>query len=107
MTRRTKGGEHDSHRTDRAAARAGVVDPEGPVSAPAPPAAPVAGGATAFCLRPSVEPFPAPDGDVYVLRGGAGAELVIRHPDDRVRALLAALDVRPMTVTDISAHLDA
>src|SRR4051794_8240542 len=107
MTHRVKGGEHDSNRTDRAAARPRVVDPEGPVSAPAPPAAPVTGGATAFCLRPSVEPFAAPDGDIYVLRGGAGAVLVIRDPDDRVRALLAALDVRPMTVTDISSHLDA
>ncbi|MCW3067213.1 MAG: Dinucleotide-utilizing enzyme [Solirubrobacterales bacterium] len=61
----------------------------------APPSEDSLGGALdpgpAFRLKPWVELFPASDGDVYVLRGGARSELVIRRPSARDRAVLAAL----------------
>jgi molybdopterin-synthase adenylyltransferase len=66
-----------------------------------------AGGAEAFSLRPSVEPFAAEDGHIYVMKGGARADFVIRNADDRVRALLAALDGSPLTLDEIVIRLDA
>ncbi|HEV3001916.1 MAG TPA: TOMM precursor leader peptide-binding protein [Solirubrobacteraceae bacterium] len=42
-------------------------------------------------LKPTIEPFPAPDGDVYLLRDFAD-DLVIRSPDAAARALLDRLD---------------
>ena len=44
-------------------------------------------------LKPTIEPFPAPDGDLYLLRAN-GADVAIRSPDAGQRALLAALDGR-------------
>ena len=58
----------------------------------APPGCQKPGGAPdPVRLKPWVELFPASDGDVYVLRGGARSELVIRRPSDDDRAVLAAL----------------
>jgi molybdopterin-synthase adenylyltransferase len=62
---------------------------EGQLSpSPATPAG--AAGDRPVLLRPSVEPFAAPDGDLYLLRAGAG-DLRIRDPDPADRALIAAL----------------
>ncbi len=49
-------------------------------------------GAPRYRLRGTLEPFHAPDGDVYLLRGGAGPEHAIRAPSEEDRALLRALD---------------
>ena len=45
-----------------------------------------------YRLKRSLEIFERPDGDVYLLRLGAGDDLVIRSPSARDRALLRALD---------------
>jgi bacteriocin biosynthesis cyclodehydratase domain-containing protein len=66
--------------TARASAPPGGQKPSG---APDPDAA--------VRLKPWVELFPASDGDVYVLRGGARSELVIRRPSRDDREVLAAL----------------
>jgi molybdopterin/thiamine biosynthesis adenylyltransferase len=44
-----------------------------------------------FRLRGALELFFASDGDAYLLRGGSGAEHVIRRPDDDDRLLLQRL----------------
>ena len=44
-------------------------------------------------LKPTVEPFAAPDGDLYLLRPNA-PDLAVRAPDAAQRALLARLDGR-------------
>jgi bacteriocin biosynthesis cyclodehydratase domain-containing protein len=80
-----RGGDHAAHREDRAQARAGVVHPEGQLSAEPP------GGPPARRLRRSLEVFAASSGDVYVLRGGCTAEWVIRGAADAERATLQAL----------------
>src|SRR5688572_11178020 len=97
----TRGGDHDPHRDGRASARPGGVDPEGPLSPDAPPAA----GGRRLSLRPSVEPFAGSDGHVYVLKGGSAAEFVVRDAAPRERALLAALDGAPVTVAEIAARM--
>ena len=68
-------------------------------------AAPPGAGGRRVCLRPSVEPFAGSDGNVYMLKGGSAAEFVIRDAGPRERALLAALDGRPVTVAQIAARL--
>ncbi len=45
-----------------------------------------------YRLKRSLEIFERPDGDVYVLRLGAGDDLVVRSPSPRDRSLLHALD---------------
>jgi bacteriocin biosynthesis cyclodehydratase domain-containing protein len=52
---------------------------------------PTAGGTPRYRLRASLEPFFASDGDVYLLRGGAGREHVVRAPSEVDRALLRQL----------------
>jgi bacteriocin biosynthesis cyclodehydratase domain-containing protein len=44
-------------------------------------------------LKPTIEAFPAPDGDLYLLRD-ATDDVVIRSPDATARALLSQLDGR-------------
>ena len=44
-------------------------------------------------LKPTIEPFPAPNGDLYLLRAN-GRDLAIRSPGPAERALLEALDGR-------------
>ena len=42
-------------------------------------------------LRPTVEPFGAPDGNVYLIAGGGEAELVVKGASAPQRALLELL----------------
>jgi bacteriocin biosynthesis cyclodehydratase domain-containing protein len=51
-----------------------------------------------YRLRPSVEPFFASTGDVYLLRPGGGEEHVVRAPADDDRALLQRLAREPVEV---------
>ena len=48
-------------------------------------------------LRPSVEPFPASTGDIYLLRSDGGGDVVLRDADPFARDLVDALaeGVRP------------
>jgi molybdopterin-synthase adenylyltransferase len=48
-------------------------------------------------LKPSVEPFPASSGDIYLLRSDGGDDVVLREADPFARELVAALaeGVRP------------
>jgi molybdopterin-synthase adenylyltransferase len=48
-------------------------------------------------LKPSVEPFPASSGDIYLLRGDGGDDVVLREADPFARELIDALaeGVRP------------
>lgn len=71
---------------------------------PAAPAAGPADGEPRVTLRPSVEPFAASDGHLYLLDGGTTARLVIRDCGPRERALLGALDGRALTATELAAH---
>jgi molybdopterin/thiamine biosynthesis adenylyltransferase len=103
----TKGGEHDTHRARRAAAGSGVRDPEGPLITRELPAPDRAGSSRTFRLRPSIEPFAGSDGHLYILRGGATAEFVLRDATERDRALLAALDGPPVTVDEILGRVAA
>jgi molybdopterin/thiamine biosynthesis adenylyltransferase len=67
------------------------------------PSAPPGADGRRVALRPSVEPFAASDGHLYLLKGGATAEHVIRDATPRERALLAALDGPPAPVGEIAA----
>jgi bacteriocin biosynthesis cyclodehydratase domain-containing protein len=49
-----------------------------------------------YRLRPSIEPFFAASGDVYLLRPGTRDEHVVRAPSDDDRALLARLAREPV-----------
>ena len=49
-----------------------------------------------FRLRPSIEPFFAASGDVYLLRPGTRDEHVVRAPSDEDRALLRRLAREPV-----------
>jgi molybdopterin-synthase adenylyltransferase len=49
-----------------------------------------------YRLRPSIEPFFAASGDVYLLRPGTRDEHVVRSPSDDDRALLARLAREPV-----------
>jgi molybdopterin-synthase adenylyltransferase len=73
---------------DRGAARPRFVDLEGRLVA----------------LRPSVEVFPAADGDVYLLRTGGAPALVVRQAGPEDRALLERLATAPITVAPGSEH---
>jgi bacteriocin biosynthesis cyclodehydratase domain-containing protein len=53
-------------------------------------------GAPLYRLRPSIEPFFAASGDVYLLRPGTHDEHVVRAPSDEDRALLARLSREPV-----------
>ena len=66
----------------------------GPAATPAGPA---------VTLRPSIEPFAASDGHLYLLDGGATARFVIRDCGERERSLLAALDGRASTAAELAA----
>jgi bacteriocin biosynthesis cyclodehydratase domain-containing protein len=55
------------------------------------PGAPHTRGAPRLRLRATIEPFFASDGNVYLLRGGAGKEHLVRRPDDFDRDLLRRL----------------
>jgi molybdopterin/thiamine biosynthesis adenylyltransferase len=55
-------------------------------------------------LRPSVEPFAASDGHLYLLDGGTTARLVIRDCRPQERALLEALDGRACTAAELAVR---
>jgi bacteriocin biosynthesis cyclodehydratase domain-containing protein len=78
----TRGGDDALDRDGGSTVDARRVDLEGRVSERS---------SASVRLKPWVELFPASDGDVYVLRGGARSELVIRQPTRRDRAVLEAL----------------
>ncbi|MEN3281448.1 MAG: hypothetical protein V7607_2588 [Solirubrobacteraceae bacterium] len=84
------------HRDAGAADRAAVVGPEGQLTSSA--GAPPSGGAPRLRLRASLEPFFASDGNVYLLRGGAAQEHVIRNPDEFERGLLRRLALQGVSV---------
>jgi bacteriocin biosynthesis cyclodehydratase domain-containing protein len=54
------------------------------------------GGARRYRLHPSIELFPAENGDVYLLRPGAAPPIVVRRPDPAARALLERLSGEPV-----------
>jgi bacteriocin biosynthesis cyclodehydratase domain-containing protein len=81
-------GSHE-HPDARAASGAGRIDLQGLVTDER--GAPAHGGAPRYRLRPSVEPFFAAGGDVYLLRPGTGEEHVVRAPTDDDRVLLRRL----------------
>lgn len=58
-------------------------------------------------LRPSVEPFAASDGHLYLLDGGSSARFVLRDAGPLERRLLAALDGAAPTVDALCRHLRA
>lgn len=63
-------------------------------------------------LKPSVEPFPASTGDIYLLRGDGGGDVVLRQATPFARALVEALaDGQPLAddpeVRDAVRALDA
>jgi len=58
------------------------------------------GGTARYRLRPSIEPFFAASGDVFLLRPGTGDEHVVRAPSDEDRALLRRLASEPVAVPD-------
>lgn len=62
--------------------------------------APAAGGAPRYRLRAALELFFASDGDVYLLRGGAGTEFVVRGPATADRELLRQLSAGSIEVVD-------
>ncbi|HEX6389050.1 MAG TPA: TOMM precursor leader peptide-binding protein [Solirubrobacteraceae bacterium] len=53
---------------------------------------------TSYRLRPALELFFADDGDAYLLRGGSGAEHIVRAPEPRDREILRALADGPVEV---------
>ena len=53
-------------------------------------------GVPLYRLRPSIEPFFAASGDVYLLRAGTRDEHVVRAPGDEDRALLERLALEPV-----------
>ena len=73
-------------------------------SGPAATAAGPADGEPRVTLRPSVEPFAASDGHLYLLDGGTTARLVIRDCRPHERALLGALDGHAFTATELAAR---
>jgi molybdopterin-synthase adenylyltransferase len=70
----------------------------GPATAAGP-----ADGEPRVTLRPSIEPFAASDGNLYLLDGGTNARFVIRDCGPRERSLLDALDGRASTATELAA----
>lgn len=56
-------------------------------------------------LRPTVEPFGAPDGNVYLIAGGGAAELVVEGASAPQRALLELLSVGVDDVPDLVRRL--
>jgi bacteriocin biosynthesis cyclodehydratase domain-containing protein len=58
-------------------------------------------------LRPSVEVFPASDGDVYLLGGGASGDVVLRRATPVVRRLVEALEHGGRTLDQLSADLSS
>ena len=68
------------------------------------PAATAAGPADGWILRPSIEPFAASDGHLYLLDGGTTARFVIRDCGPRERSLLDALDGSASSATELAAR---
>ena len=58
-------------------------------------------------LRPSVEPFPASTGDIYLLRSDGGGDVVLREASPFARELVDALaeGVRPAERPELQAAL--
>jgi len=66
-----------------------------PARRPAATAAGPAHGEPRVTLRPSIEPFAASDGHLYLLDGGTTARFVIRDCPRRERSLLEASTAAP------------
>ena len=75
-----------------------------PARRPAATAAGPAGGELRVTLRPSIEPFAASDGHLYLLDGGTTARYVIRDCPQPERSLLEALDGHALTATELAAR---
>jgi molybdopterin/thiamine biosynthesis adenylyltransferase len=58
-------------------------------------------------LRPSIEVFAAPTGEVYLLRPGERGDLIVRDADDCDRALIAILAVESETVDGLAGRIRA
>jgi bacteriocin biosynthesis cyclodehydratase domain-containing protein len=57
-------------------------------------------------LAADVEAFPARDGSIYLLRGGAEADLVVEQAGPAERALLASLQDGALPATELVARVD-
>jgi molybdopterin/thiamine biosynthesis adenylyltransferase len=100
----------DEAREARFAGDAGVVDPEGGLSARGGRAHRVGGrppGSAAVRLKLSVEVFAASDGALYLLRLGAGDEFVLRAPRPEDRALIEILGGGYRTPAELAQELGA
>lgn len=56
-------------------------------------------------LRPTLEPFAAPDGNVYLLTGGPNAALTVEDASEAQRALLELLSAGVEDVADLAGRL--
>lgn len=56
-------------------------------------------------LRPSVEVFPASDGDLYLLGGAASGDVVLRQATPDVRRLVSELEEGAHTLDELAAEL--
>ena len=65
-------------------------------------AGPTGGAPRRVTLRPSIEPFAASNGHLYLLDGGATARFVIRDCGADERALLEALDGHALTAIELA-----
>jgi molybdopterin/thiamine biosynthesis adenylyltransferase len=58
-------------------------------------------------LRPSIEVFTAPSGEIYLLRPGERGDLIVRDPDECDRALIQILDVESESVAGLCGRVCA
>jgi bacteriocin biosynthesis cyclodehydratase domain-containing protein len=70
---------------------------------PATPAG-AAGGRPLLYLRPSVEPFTASNGDLFLMRSG-DTDLCVSHADGADRAIVAALAERPTPPAELASRV--
>jgi molybdopterin-synthase adenylyltransferase len=98
---------HAASQPREASDRAGRVGCQGTVT-PAAQARPGAdpGRALGLRLRPTLEPFPAPDGNVYLLTGGPDAELVVEDASPPQRAVLELLSAGVEDVPDLVREME-
>jgi len=90
-------------RGDRPPGAQRVRDVEGQLNPAAAPPAGAAGGGRLY-LRPSVEPFVTPSGDLYLLRPG-DPDLLVRDAEPSDRALVRAIADRAWARPQLAEHI--
>jgi bacteriocin biosynthesis cyclodehydratase domain-containing protein len=98
---------HAAHHEGQAGDRAREVAPEGRLTGPTEARAgihPARG--LGLRLRPSLEPFGASDGNIYLLDGGPTAELVVEDATAPQRALLELLSEGVADLDDLAERLE-